>query len=159
MSFKINGLPASMYRDCFSKSDRELAEHGMKKYVADSDSGFPCRVSLLDAKKGETLILVHHEHHAVDSPYRASGPIFVRESAHEDYSAVDEIPEQLLSRMLSLRGYDANGFMRTADVVDGQQCKSRLDQFLENPDIEYVHVHNARQGCFMCQVDRIPKDD
>ncbi len=154
MSFKINGLPASLYRDCFSKSDQELAGLGMKKYVADSDTGFPCRVSLLDAKKGETLILVHHEHHAVDSPYRASGPIFVRESATESFSAVNEIPEQLFSRMLSVRGYDAKGFMRAADVVDGRDCKSFLLQFLENRDIEYVHVHNARQGCFMCHVSR-----
>lgn len=155
MPFKINGLPASLYRDCFSKSDQELAELGMKKYVADSDSGYPCRVSLQDAKKGETLILVNHEHHAVDSPYRGSGPIFVRESATENDSAVGEIPKQLSSRMLSLRGYDKNGFMRTADVVDGQNCKSLLNQFLEDPEVEYVHVHNARRGCFMCKVERV----
>ena len=154
MSFKINGLSAFQFRSFVGKSDVDLARLGVQRYVADCDDGYPCRVSLEDAKTGETVYLVNYKHHTPDTPYRASGPIFIRESATETYSAIDELPEQLTKRILSLRGYDKSGNMRHADVVDGQHGGDMIKQFFADDDIAYVQIHNARYGCFMAQAER-----
>ena len=153
MAFRIQGLPPDTFRGFFSKSDAELARLGMKRYIADQKPGFPCRVSLQDGAVGETLILGPFEHHR-HGPYRASGPIFVREAAAQSYEGVNEVPDQLAIRPLSVRGYDANGFMRDADVVDGQNLGSVIERLFNDSEIEYIHAHYARQGCFACAIHR-----
>ena len=50
----------------------------------------PCRISLTDAKPGDELILVNHEHHAVASPYRMRFAIYVRKG-EQTFDAVDEV--------------------------------------------------------------------
>ena len=51
---------------------------------------------------GDELILVNHEHHAVDSPYRMRFAIYVR-AGDETFDAVDTVPDQLRARMLAAR--------------------------------------------------------
>ena len=46
--------------------------------VADQHPGFPCRVSLQDALPGERVLALSYAHHEVESPYQASGPVFIR---------------------------------------------------------------------------------
>ena len=43
----------------------------------------------------------------VDTPYRTSYAIFVREGAEEAYDAVGEVPPVMRAALLSLRGFDA----------------------------------------------------
>jgi len=50
--------------------------------------------------------------------FRAAHAIFVREGAENTYNRVDEVPEVMRTRLLSLRAYDADGMMLDADVVD-----------------------------------------
>ena len=153
MAFRIQGLPADTFCGLFSKSDEELAELGMKRYVADQKPGFPCRVSLQDAEVGETLILGPFEHHG-HGPYRASGPIFVREKAAPSDLGVNEVPELLSIRPISLRGYDRSGLMRDADVVDGRDLASAIERLFSDSQIEYIHAHYASPGCFACAIQR-----
>ncbi|WP_331716765.1 DUF1203 domain-containing protein [Stenotrophomonas sp. MMGLT7] len=49
--------------------------------VAAAAPGFPCRVSLEEARVGEELLLLHHMHQPAHAPYRAAGPIYVRRGA------------------------------------------------------------------------------
>ena len=94
--FKISGVSAETFRPMFSSSDGALGAAGMTRCIADAKPGYPCRVSMVDAEIGETLILGTFEHHAVNGPFRASGPIFVREAAASPYASVDEVPERRL---------------------------------------------------------------
>ena len=119
MNFQIHALPRAAFDMFFALSDDELHACDGRRVVADASGGFPCRVSLQDAVEGERLLLLPYEHHRVNTPYRASGPIYVREDAVQAVPASDEIPELLRRRMLSLRGYDAKGMMRSAEVVPG----------------------------------------
>ncbi len=57
MKFRITGLPRDTFRKYFTLDDDALSQLGMKRYIADSKPGYPCRVSLEDAEIGETLIL------------------------------------------------------------------------------------------------------
>jgi hypothetical protein len=153
-NFRIVGLPVAGFQSLFSLSDDELAKKGARRMTVDAKPGFPCRVSLEDAEIGEKVILLPFVHHDVDSPYRAAGPIFVRERAKEPHLETDEIPDVVLTRTMSVRAYDDTGMMLSGEVVPGQQLKSRIKQFFVDPKVSYLHLHNAGAGCYSCKVER-----
>ncbi len=72
MAYRIAGLDPSEFTDLFSLNDAALAVHGAMHITAAADRGFPCRVALRDAAKGEALILLHHTSHNVDTPFRSA---------------------------------------------------------------------------------------
>ncbi len=154
LSFRISALPREPFEALFKLDELELAKLGIRRRIAKEKPGYPCRVSLEDAEVGESLLLLPYEHHPVDGPYRASGPIYVREAARQAVPAVNEVPELLRSRLLSLRAYGATGMMRDAAVVEGTQLEGALEACFADPKVAYVHLHNARPGCFMARVDR-----
>jgi hypothetical protein len=151
--FRFTGLSPAPFAPLFALSDEDLAAQGMRRMVADAKPGFPCRVTLEDAEPGERLILVPYLHQPARSPYRASGPIFVRENATKAFDGAT-VPELLRSRMLSLRAYDGQDLMIEADVVDGKEIETVLERLFARDDTSYVHVHYARRGCFACRVER-----
>jgi len=154
MNFRISGLPVAPFAALFGLSNEELAKHGVVRQTADKSPGFPCRVSLRDAQPGETLLLLNYEHLPVASPYRSRHAIFVRENAEEAHVEVDEVPEVLRRRLLSLRAYGGDGMMLDADVVDGREIEPVIQRMLGIRGVEYLHVHNAKPGCFAARVDR-----
>ena len=155
MSFQIHALPIQPFEADFSLSDEVLRERGIRRVVADARPAFPCRVSLQDAVEGERLLLLPYLHHDVDTPYRASGPIYVREAAVQALPAADGIPTLLRTRLLSLRAYDASGMMLSADVVPGSELESGIARLFALPRVAYLHVHYAKPGCYACRIDRV----
>jgi hypothetical protein len=106
MSFCITGLSVEPFRHLYGLSDQELALHGVKRYIADKRPGFPDRIEMRDASVGEKLLLLNHVCQPANTPYRATHAIFVREGAENAYDRVDEVPEVMRTRLLSLRAYD-----------------------------------------------------
>ncbi|HJR74018.1 MAG TPA: DUF1203 domain-containing protein [Luteimonas sp.] len=154
MDYVVKGLPLEPFQPLFGMSDEELLRHGAKRYVADAKPGYPCRITLQDAEPGETLLLLNWRHHDADTPYRSDGPIFVREAAPATFEARNEIPEQQRSRLLSVRAYDADGWMRAAEVVEGADLEALIAKYFADGAIAYLHAHNARRGCYACRIDR-----
>ncbi len=154
MNFQISGLPAAAFRPLFALSDDALAERQIVRTVVDKRPGFPCRVSLRDADVGETVLLLNYEHLSAASPYRSRHAIYVRENAAEADLEVNEIPEVLRTRILSVRAFDNAGMMLDADVVQGPDLASVIREMLDNAQVAYLHVHNAKAGCFAARVDR-----
>jgi len=152
--FRIHALPAAQFQPLFALSDDELAARDIHRAVADGPNAYPCRVSLRDAQPGERLLLLPYEHHALATPYRASGPIFVREAAADTTFSNDEVPDQLRRRLLSIRAYGEDGMMRIADVVEGRDIESLIARFFERADVAYLHVHFAKYGCYACRITR-----
>jgi hypothetical protein len=111
-------------------------------------------VSLEDAKVGEELLLLPYEHHATPSPYRGIGPIFVRRGAQQRRLPVGEIPSYVSRRLISVRAYDALGMMVDAQVWEGCSVRDVIERFFADSEVAYLQLHNAKQGCFSCQVDR-----
>lgn len=154
MTFRIQGLPAENFAPLFALSDEELAARGAVRRIADGRKpGAPCRVSLTDAKAGDELILVNHEHHPVDSPYRMRFAIYVRKG-EETYDEVDAVPEQLRLRKLAVRAWDKDAMMIGHELVDGRELESAIDRLLANPAAEYLHIHFASPGCYAAKVER-----
>ena len=154
MPFRFRGIPPVLFRPLFTLSNEELAARGMRRVEADRKPGFPCRVTLEDAELGERLLLLTYEHQPAHSPYRASGPIFVRENAAESYDDI-RLPPALRVRRLSLRAYDATDSIVASDVVlQGADIEAALDALFTRHDTAYVHIHNAGHGCYHCRADR-----
>lgn len=153
-SFQFRALPAEGFAPFFDRTDAELLEIGARRMIADAKPGFPCRVSLVDAEVGETVLLLPFTHHDVASPYRASGPIFVRRGAATARPGVGEVPALLASRLLSLRAYDKSALMIGAEVVEGRDLAGAIRRSFVDSRASYLHVHNARPGCFACRVER-----
>jgi hypothetical protein len=152
--FQISALPLRDFDEWLSLDDEQLEARGARRCVADRKPGFPCRVSLTDAEPGERVILLPFWHQSADSPYRAFGPIFIREMASTAQLPSDTVPDLLRSRLLSIRAYDAHHLMTEADVVDGRELESCIARLFERPTVAYAHIHFASPGCFACRVDR-----
>ena len=154
MAFQITGLKLAEFAGLIGLADAELAAHNARRVVADRHPGFPCRVSLVDAQPGESLLLVNYEHLPVAGPYRSRYAIYVRENATDAQTAVGEIPQVLRNRLLSLRAFSAHGMLLEADVAEGNELAPAIERLLSPAEVAYLHVHNARPGCFAARVDR-----
>ena len=153
MHFRIRGLPAEHFADLFTMTEEELARRNAVWRVASESPGFPCRISLTDAGPGDEVILVNYEHLAVASPYRASHAIYVR-PGEKQFDAIDEVPAMLRRRLLSVRGFDSEGMMTNADVVDGTDLETLIERLLSDARTQYLHAHIARPGCYAASIER-----
>jgi Protein of unknown function (DUF1203) len=154
-NFQINALNYDTFAPLFHLDGVTLAAKGMVLVVADKKPSFPCRVSLKDADIGEDVLLLPYEHLSVVSPYRASGPIYVRKKAETARLQPNEIPYMLTHRLLSVRGYDRQGMMKQATVAEGKDLKAVIHEFFDDEAIDFLHIHNAKPGCFSCEVRRV----
>jgi hypothetical protein len=152
--FRITGLSPEPFRHLFGLPDDELAKRKVHRTIADTKPGYPCRIEMRDAEPGETMLLLNHVCQPADTPYRASHAIFVREGAANQFNQVDHIPECLRLRLLSLRAYDAHGMMQDADVTEGTTIEPLIARLFANPDVLYIHAHNAKRGCYAARIDR-----
>jgi hypothetical protein len=148
--FRIKGLPAESFAPLFAMPDWALEKHGAVRRIADGPR--PCRISLTDAKPGDELILVNYEHHAVASPYRMRFAIYVRKG-EETYDAVDTVPEQLRTRTLAVRGFDAGGMMTGWELIEGAKLEDAIERQFANPRAAYLHVHFAAAGCYAARIE------
>ena len=153
-SFRLVGLAAENFEPLFAMSDAELAALGARRTTADAAVGFPCRVSLADADVGDELLLLPFEHLGTGSPYRASGPVFVRRGARRAVLPAGEIPPYVTRRLMSVRAYDADDMMVQADVCEGADVRAAIERLLADDGVAFIHLHNARRGCFSCRVER-----
>jgi hypothetical protein len=154
MSFRITGLPADDFAHLFSLSDEELAARAAVRRSADARMpGYPCRVSLTDSRPGDELLLVNYEHHPVSSPYRMRFAVYVRKG-EQTYDAIDEVPEQLRTRMLAVRAFDADAMMVGWELIDGRQLEAAVERLFTDPRAAYLHLHYAAPGCYAARVDR-----
>lgn len=154
MSFRIRALPADDFADLSRLDHDALSARLIRRLVADEHPGYPCRVSLEDARLGETVFLLHFTHQIAATPFRASHAIYVREGALSAHPEVDEVPEMIRQRIISLRAFDGEGFMVNADVTDGEDVAEKIEAMLSDPASEYIHLHFAKQGCFAARADR-----
>jgi len=154
MTFQVHALDETQFQKFFTMSEQELAAHNACLEVVKEYPGTPCRVSLDDARVGETVLLVNYAHQRGASPYSSSHAIFVRKGVKTEPPAPATIPRVLSSRLMSVRGFDRNHMMVQADVVEGDALRKAIEAFFADPDVDYIHLHNAKPGCFAAMVTR-----
>lgn len=154
MTYRITGLNPANHAALFAMTDAELSAINARRVTANSNHGFPCRISLRDADEGDALILFHHVSHEVATPYRSAYAIYVRETADTAAVYVDETPPVFEGRPIALRGFDADGNLLGAALALPGQADARIRELFENRDIAYIHAHNAAHGCFSAAIER-----
>lgn len=152
--FRCVALRADAFAPLFELDDAQLHARGVRRMTVDAYPGFPCRTSLEDAAMGESVLLLSYEHQPAETPYRACGPIFVRERMQSRSWPVDEIPETIRRRLLSVRAYDAAGMMLGANVAEGRDLAATIQTHFGDAQVAYLHLHNAARGCYACRVER-----
>ena len=154
MSFQIHALSPAQFEPMFALSDSELAKVLATRMIVDVKPGYPCRVSLADADIGETVILVNFVHQSADTPFKAAHAIFVRENAKQAFSDIGVVPELFETRLISIRAFDDKHYIVDADVVDGSRLSESIPTMLQDTRVTYLHLHNAKLGCFAARVTR-----
>ena len=154
MTYRIAGLDPAPFAPLWTMGDAELERRGARRVTADTDRGFPCRVTLEDARAGEPLLLVHHVHHDVPGPYRSAFAIFVRQGAGSAAVYEHECPPCFAGRTLSLRGFDEQGALAEARLSPPGEADAAIRALLADPGIAYNNAHNAAAGCFAARIDR-----
>jgi len=153
MTYSIQGLSPEPFAPLFALDDAGLAAINARRVVATADRGFPCRVSLEDAKAGEALILLHHTSHDVETPYRSAYAIYVRRGV-EAATWCDELPPVFEGRPLALRAFDAGGMLQTARLAGPGEADGAIRDLFADEGISYIDAHNAAYGCFAARIER-----
>lgn len=154
MDYIVKGLSPEPFVHFYEKSEEELAALGVIRMTVDSQPGFPDRIEMRDAAIGETVLLLNHESMDKPSPYRATHAIFIREGAREQYEAKNTIPPVMSSRILSLRGFNADGMILDAEIATGAEVETAVKRLLANVDVVHVDAHNAARGCYSGRIIR-----
>jgi hypothetical protein len=153
-SFQLSGIEHAPFAHLFELSDEALKQHGAVRQFATENPGYPCRVSLQDAEVGEELLLLPYEHQPAASPYRASGPIYVRRNAMRRVLEPGQVSGYVTRRLMSVRAYGADHMMVDASVCEGERVADEILRLFEDERVAYLHLHNAKRGCFSCRVER-----
>jgi hypothetical protein len=154
MGFQIHPLPAERFQYLFDLSQKELNEQNACRMVVTEKPDTPCRVSMADAEVGDAVVLVNYTHQDAQSPYRASHAVFAREGVDTAQIGENEVPEVLVSRLISLRVFDENHMMLEADAVSGAELSEAISMAFEDEAAAYIHLHYAKPGCFGASVSR-----
>jgi hypothetical protein len=154
MTYRIAGLNPHDFASLAGLDEAALALRGARRVIADADRGFPCRITLEDARKGEALILLQHVSHDVATPYRSAYAIYVREGAEAAAEYIDEPPPVFAGRPLALRGFGPDGMLRAATLAMPGAADEQVRAMLADAGIAYIDAHNAAHGCFAARIER-----
>jgi len=143
-NFMIRSMPAG---------DADPGARAVRHTVA--DSLYPCRKCLRNAQIGDPLLLLPYNPFTVESPCAGDGPIFIHaEGCQAALPGPGEVCEQVLGRLLSVRGFDDDAMLLSSEVVAGEQLAERAGQLLDEGSA-FLHVHFAGAGCFAFRVDPV----
>lgn len=55
---------------------------------------------------------------------------------------------------MSVRAFDKEHMMKNATVLPGRGLAEKAKEMLADETIEYLHIHNAKPGCFAVKIER-----
>jgi hypothetical protein len=53
-----------------------------------------------------------------------------------------------------VRAYDDKDMLVGADVIENAEIDQLIQRLFADAGVAYLHVHNARPGCYSCRIDR-----
>ena len=139
----------------FRDTGRDDAGNSLHRKIADHPA--PCRHCLADAQIGTTVLLGSYHFGRPHGVYWTPSPIFIHAEPCERFEQTDFVPEIVRHRLVSVRAYDAADMClyELGDVCDGTDVERLLERALADRRTDYVNIHTARPGCFLCRVERV----
>ena len=133
-----------------------LDANGQRPLRAVSDgAGVPCRATLAPVPAGRPYLIVAHRPFAALNPWAETGPIFVAaEGALAEPSP--RLPAFLASPQYLLRGYDAADRIvyGTGTLTPTPRIPQVAADLLARPEVAFVQVRSATNGCFHVRIER-----
>ncbi|MEL6575718.1 MAG: DUF1203 domain-containing protein [Pseudomonadota bacterium] len=126
-----------------------------ERKLSDGD-GNPCRHCLREIPAGREMLVFAWRPFSTCQPYAETGPVFLCADDCTAHSGAD-VPKVLTtSPRYVIRGYgsDERTVYGTGAVVDADDIAARAAEILSLPDISFVHVRSATNGCFQCAIRR-----
>lgn len=154
MKYKISGLKAEPFAHLFGQSESYLNKHNAIRQTVECYPGYPDRISLCDIPVGETALLINHIYQPADTPYFGTHAIYIREGCTQQGIYINELPEVMQCRFLSLRAFDEKHFMIEAEIVEGKLAEDLIGRLFADSQVRYIQIHNAKRGCYSCCVKR-----
>ena len=152
-AFRIVPLPASVADEVRARRSDAFGNAELAPVLAEG-SGLPCRVCLEEVEQGAEAFIFTHAALARPRPYRFIGPVAVHGRRCVPYAG-EALPAILQSRLLSVRAFDAADELIEAEVVGGLDLEPLLERLRADSRVGSVHLHNARQGCYLCRLERV----
>lgn len=128
------------------------AGHPVSPFTDDGGT-WPLRCCLQDSEVGERLAIVSASPFPWDGPYRETGPVVVH--AEPCGRSDGSFPEEFEQRRQVVRAFgNADGRVRTQVydrhrvVEPGQGLCRIIAEALDDPRVEFVHVHNVVSQCY-----------
>jgi hypothetical protein len=79
--------------------------------------------------------------------------IYVRKD-EETFDVADTVPQQLRTRTLAVRAFDADAMMTGFELTDGKELERAIERQFADPRAVHLHVHFAAPGCYAARVER-----
>ena len=139
----------------FRQTGRDDAGNLLLRKVADHSA--PCRHCLAEAAIGAPLLLGSYHFGRPHGVYWTPSPIFLHAEPCEGFERADFVPEIVRHRLVSVRAYDTDDMCiyDLGDMCDGTDVDRLLERALADRRTDYVNIHTARPGCFLCRGERV----
>ncbi len=155
LPYQVTGLNPAPFLPLYGLDDDALQARGVRRMRVDRPHAFPDRVELRDGEPGESMLLLNYTHLDLPTAYRSSHAVFVREGAEQALRVENQLPTPLRRRTLSLRAFDAEGWMVDAALTAPGEADAELQRLLAAPTVAWVHAHYAVRGCYAARIERI----
>lgn len=129
-------------------------DFGNQLIVRPADSA-PCRHCLRITKPGEHLIVFAYQPFANVGPYAEVGPVFVHAAPCKAYANRDTFPEDFRKRIMTMRGYNAEGTIETAELSEAGNPEATIERLFSNGRVSFIHARNPAWGCYDFRIDRL----
>ena len=149
--FSISAIPT----DVAARIRTTLVDDFGNQLVARAVDSAPCRHCLRITKPGEDLIVFAYQPFTSVGPYAEVGPVFVHAAPCEAYAHRDSFPEDFRKRILTMRGYNAEGTIETAELSDAGNPEATIERLFSNERLSFIHVRNPAWGCYDFRIDRV----
>lgn len=129
---------------------------GNKLEAAPAGHHWPCRHCLQEIEVGAGSLVLAHSPFPKPGPYSEVGPIFVCADDCAAYGKTDRVPSVVRDRLVVVRGYghDDRIVYGTGEIAAGPEVPDLARRLLARPELAYLHVRTARNGCYLCRVER-----
>lgn len=151
VSFSISAIPT----DVVARIRTSLVDDFGNQLVARPVDSAPCRHCLRITEPGEQLIVFAYQPFSGAGPYAEVGPVFVHAAACEAYAQRGTFPEDFRQRILTMRGYNTEGTIETAELSEAGNPEGTIERLFSNKRVQFIHVRNPAWGCYDFRIDRL----
>ena len=123
--------------------------------------GEPCRDVLRRARAGEEVILASFCPFSQPGPFKEFGPIYVLANPSHEPVTRDALPlprgnaEDYFGAQFVLRAYNQKQEIIAAALVTAEGATAKAEQFLQTPEVAFVHARFPTFGCFACRLELV----